>query len=174
MDPSKIYVPQEESVVEMRSEPSVSGNLTSCLDMQRSEHVTESCKEITAKIEENSPNLETGYLPMYTTQFLARYELLLSEGELKALKYLFAAKRFNVDNPPYQAWLVLKRASLPIAEQEVMGRVDIFYILLHCILNQIIIQVLASHTPRNVQKRQRTKKESLPEGAARYLPNYTE
>ena len=93
---------------------------------------------------------------------------------MKALESLFAAKRFNVDNPPYQAWLVLKRASLPTAEQEVMGQVDIFYILLHCILNQIIIQVLASHTPRNVQKRKRTKKESLPEGAARYLPNSPE
>ena len=51
MDPSKIYVPQEESVVEMRSEPSVSGNLTSCLDMQKSEHVTETFKEITAKVD---------------------------------------------------------------------------------------------------------------------------
>ena len=49
-----------------------------------------------------------------------------------------------------------------------------FYILLYYILNQIIIQVLASHTPRNVQKRKRTKKESLPEGAARYLPNSPE
>ena len=123
MDPSKIYVPQEESVVKMRSEPTVNGNLTSCPDMQRSEHVAESCKEITAKIEENSPTLDTGDLPMYTPRFLARYELLLSEGELKAFESLFAAKRFNVDNPPYQTWLVLKLASLPIAEQEVMGQV---------------------------------------------------
>ena len=55
-----------------------------------------------------------------------------------------------------------------------MGVNGIFYILFHCILNQMIIQVLASDTPRNVQKRKRTKKESLPEGAARYLPNSSE
>ena len=64
MDPSNIYVPQEETVAEMRSEPSVSGNLTSCLDMQRSEHVTETFKEITAKVEENTPTLDTGDLPV--------------------------------------------------------------------------------------------------------------
>ena len=142
--------------------------------MQRSEHVTECCKKITAKVEENSPALDNGDLPMYIPQFLARYELLLSEGELKSFESLSAAKRFNVDNPPYQAWLVLKRASLPIAEQEVMGQVDIFYILLHCILNQIIIKVLTPHTPKNVQKRKKTKKESLPKGAAGYLPNSPE
>ena len=126
MDPSKIYVPQEKSGIRMKSEPIVSVTLTSCHDMQRSEHVTEACKEITAKEEENSPNLDTVDtvdLPMYTPWFLARYELLLSEGELKAFESLFAAKRFNVDNPPYQAWLVLKLASLSIAEQEVMGQV---------------------------------------------------
>ena len=55
-----------------------------------------------------------------------------------------------------------------------MGQVDIFYILLHCILNQIIIKVNACHTPRNVQKRKRTQKESLPKGAVRYLPNSSE
>ena len=107
----------------MKSEPSVSVTLTFCHNMQRSEHVTETCKEITAKVEEKSPTLDTGDLPMYTPRFLARYELLLSEGELKAFESLFAAKRFNVDNPPYQAWLVLKLASLPIAEQEVIGQV---------------------------------------------------
>ena len=123
MDPSKIYVPQEESVVRMKSEPSVSVTLTSCLDMQRSEHVTETFKEITTKVEENTPTLDTGDLPVYTPRFLARYELLLSEGELKSFESLFAAKRFNVDDPTYQAWLVLKLASLPIAEQEVMGQV---------------------------------------------------
>ena len=37
------------------------------------------------------------------------------------------------------------------------------------IINRIFIQVLASHSPRNVQKRKKTKKNLLPEGAARYL-----
>ena len=118
-----MYVPQEESVVRMKSEPSVSVTQTSCLDMQRGEHVAETCKEITAEVEEKSPTLVTGDLPKFTPLFLAKYELLLSEGELETFESLFAAKRFNVDNPPYQAWLVLKLASLPIAEQEAMGQV---------------------------------------------------
>ena len=66
-------------------------------------------------------------LPKFTPRFLAKYELLLSETELETFESLFAAKRFNIDHPPFQAWLVLKRASLPISEQEAMGQV-----LLYC------------------------------------------
>ena len=51
-------------------------------------------------------------------RFLAKFELLLSETELAEFQQQFVAGNFNVDNPPYQSWLVLKRATLPAAETQ--------------------------------------------------------
>ena len=62
-------------------------------------------------------------LPKFTPRFLQKYELLLSDSEVKKFEELIAAKKFDVDNPPYQAWLVLKNASLPIAEREAVQQV---------------------------------------------------
>ena len=69
--------------------------------------------------------------------------------------------------------LVLKLASLPIAEREAVGQVlsVLCCTVLHC---RIILQVLASHTSCNVLKRKRSTRDALPDGALRYLPNSPE
>ena len=60
----------------------------------------------------------TARFPSDTPRFLAKFELLLSETELADFQQQFVAGNFNVDNPPYQSWLVLKRATLPAAETQ--------------------------------------------------------
>ena len=73
-------------------------------------------------------------LPWDTRRFLARFELLLSETELTEFQLQFASGNFNVDNPPFQSWLVLKRATLPAAETQAAEQVcaALHYTALHC------------------------------------------
>ena len=58
IDPSKIYLSQEERVVGIKSETSVVDAQTSCL-MQLSEPVEETTQETSAKIEEKNSKLVT-------------------------------------------------------------------------------------------------------------------
>ena len=62
-------------------------------------------------------------LPADTPRFLARLELLLSEEELREFQRLFASGNFTEKNPPYQAWLGLKLATLPDAENRAAEQV---------------------------------------------------
>ena len=48
----------------------------------------------------------TTRFPSDTPHFLAKFELLLSETEVADFQQQFVAGNFNVDNPPYQSWLV--------------------------------------------------------------------
>ena len=63
--------------------------------------------------------------PATTARFLARLELLLSETELAEFNQLFASGNYAETNPPYQAWLGLKRATLPAAETQAAEQVCI-------------------------------------------------
>ena len=144
MKPSQIYVSQpdpinitapkefeEERMVGMKSEPSVSDvHQTYCQFAEPG--VEDTCGEISTELEKVSPTMAPEIdLPKFMPRFLAKYELLLSETELETFESLFAAKRFNIDHPAFQAWLVLKRASLPISEQEAMGQVLLYCVVLY-------------------------------------------
>ena len=104
---------------------------------------------------------------------MAKYELLLSETELQTFEKLFAAKKFDVDNPPYQAWLVPTLASLPMGEREAVGQIlsVLCCTVLHC---GIMMQVFSSHISYNVPKRKRNTRYALTYGAPRYLTNSPE
>ena len=68
-------------------------------------------------------NNNTVSLPPFTERFLAKFELLLSEEQLDQFSQLLSSNQFSVDNPQYQAWLVLKCASLPIGERLALEQV---------------------------------------------------
>ena len=113
-------------------------------------------------------------LPQNTQRFLTGVEHLLSEKELNSFLQLFAAQQYDVDNPPYQAWLLLKCATLPQAQENALNQVCIAICNKLEHLNNMIIKVLSSHKPSCVQKRKRSGGPKLPQGSARYNPTSDE
>ena len=89
--------------------------------------------------------------PPETHRFLARLELLLSREELQFFQNLYTTSNFTEKNPPYQAWLLLKLATLPALEKEAMEK------------------VLSDNTPKNVAK---SKKKQAPLSPLEPLATY--
>jgi hypothetical protein len=65
-----------------------------------------------------------------TKRFLARFELLLSRQELDTFNSLYLAGSTEVDNIPYQSWLLLKRGLEPQLEREAAK--EVHCTALHC------------------------------------------
>ena len=76
---------------------------------------------------------DTQGLPECSPWFLAKWELVLSAEQLAKFQALYAARKFNVDNGVFQAWLLMKKASLPQAEREALQQVQTVWLtpLLH-------------------------------------------
>ena len=89
---------------------------------------------------------------------------------MNSFQQLFAAQQYDVDNPPYQAWLLLKRATLPQAQENALNQVCIAICNKLEHLNNMIIKVLSSHKPSCVQKQKCSGGPKLPQGSARYNP----
>ena len=105
----------------------------------------------------SSPTInEEVTLPAFTPRFLKQFELLLTESQLEQFEQLFNEKLFEVENPQFQAWLLLKHASLPIEERNALK------------------EMLSARMPKNIPKRKKRKGPSLPTGAHRYVPNSPE
>ena len=81
--------------------------------------------------------------------------LLLSEETAEEFNKLFADRNLDVQEPLYQAWLVLKNASLPTEAQALK-------------------KVLEDHTASNIPKKKTNRKRNLPQGPARYDPSSPE
>ena len=76
---------------------------------------------------------DTQGLPECSPWFLAKWELVLSAEQLGKFNSLYAARKFDVDNAVYQAWLGRKKASLPQAEREALQQVQtVLHRTLHC------------------------------------------
>ena len=76
---------------------------------------------------------DTQGLPECSPWFLAKWELVLSAEQLTKFRSLFEARKFDVDNAVYQAWLFMKKASLPQAEREALQQVQtVLHRTLHC------------------------------------------
>ena len=73
---------------------------------------------------------DTHQLPECSPWFLAKWELVLSAEQLGKFNSLYAARKFEVDNAVFQAWLGMKKASLPQAEREALQQVHTVW--LHC------------------------------------------
>ena len=78
--------------------------------------------------------LEDFKLPDSSQCFLDKFELLLSEAEVKTFNHLYLTGNFMEPKIPYQSWLVLERDLEPVREREV------------------IEDVIISHTPRKIEK----------------------
>ena len=75
---------------------------------------------------------------------LNKYEvLLLTPEQVSEFNRHFTERSLDIMEPLFQAWLVLKNASLPTESQ-------------------------ALHTSTNIPKKKTTRKRNLPEGPARY------
>ena len=94
-------------------------------------------------------------LPVFTPRFLSKFELLLSESEVNTFNSMFAAGKKS-ENVIYNAWEMMKIATLPIEEK------------------QALTEILASNTPKNIKKRAKRSSGKTPEGVARYLPTSKE
>ena len=76
---------------------------------------------------------DTQGLPKFSPWFLAKWELVLSAEQLSKFNSLYAARKFDVDNGVFQAWLLMKKASLPQAEREALQQVHTVWLTpLHC------------------------------------------
>ena len=83
---------------------------------------------------------------------LQKYELvMLSTQTVQEFQSMFIEKKVEFNEPLFQAWLVLKNASLPTEQQ-------------------MIKTVLNDHLAFDVQKKKTQRKRKLPEGPARYDP----
>lgn len=111
--------------------PSFQENITSALGSIKSEEIVgqQSGINVAAKEKELSDKLGddmgllVSKLPQFTPRFLAKFELLLSEDQIATFNKLFVSKEFKIDNPQYQAWLTLKKASLPLEERNAVEQV---------------------------------------------------
>ena len=94
-------------------------------------------------------------LPVFTPRFLSKFELLLSETEIDTFNSMFAAGKKS-DNVIYNAWEMMKIATLPIEEK------------------QALTETLAKNTPKDIKKRGKRSSGKIPKGVARYLPTSEE
>ena len=84
---------------------------------------------------------------------LLKYEvLLLTKNQIEEFNQLFNERNLSSAEPLFQAWLVLKNASLPTEDQALQN-------------------VLQSHTASNVPKKKTAIRRNLPIGPGRYNPS---
>ena len=97
-----------------------------------------------------SPSNQLKSLPTFTvddrlTQLNKFEVLLLTPSQISEFNKLYEEKKFDVLEPLFRSWLILKLASIP-SEAEALRR------------------VLTKHTSSNVPKRKNQRKENLPVG----------
>ena len=100
-----------------------------------------------------SPSNQLKSLPTFTvddrlTQLNKFEVLLLTPSQISEFNKLYEEKKFDVLEPLFRSWLILKLASIP-SEAEALRR------------------VLTKHTSSNVPKRKNQRKENLPVGPVR-------
>ena len=93
--------------------------------------------------------------PKFSKRQLSTFEgVFLTEEQVKRCEEMFLAK-VKSSNPIFLAWKALKVASLPTEEEAVEV-------------------VLASHTPRNIEKRKARSGRKVPDGPGRFNPTSQE
>ena len=84
---------------------------------------------------------------------LLKYEvLLLTQNQIAEFNQLFSERKLSSADHLFQAWLILKNASLPTEAQALQN-------------------VLQSHTASNIPKKKTAVRRNLPSGPARYNPS---
>jgi hypothetical protein len=81
--------------------------------------------------------------------------LLLTLEQISEFNRHFTERNLDIMEPLFQAWLILKNASLPTESQALQ-------------------EVIANHTATNIPKKKTTRKRNLPDGPARYDINSQE
>ena len=100
---------------------------------------------------------DTQGLPEFSPWFLAKWELVLSAEQLSKFNSLYAARKFDVDNGVFQAWLLMKKASLPQAEREALQQVQTVWLTPQLTLTTLVLP----HCTVGEQKCQLTTRTSM-------------
>ena len=85
----------------------------------------------TGQVTTSTSSTETVTLPNANSRFLAKFELLLTEEQVKLCEATFASGG-KIESPVYSAWEILKKATLPAMEHDALEEVikwrDLLYI----------------------------------------------
>ena len=76
----------------------------------------------TGQVTTSTSSTETLTLPYANSQFLAKFELLLTEEQVKLCEATFASGG-KIESPVYSAWEILKQATLPAMEHDALKEV---------------------------------------------------
>ena len=189
MTPSMVYAQPEEQML-VQDQPQHQAEEVREKGGRKGQECADSDQEglLDMVVKESEPDIESSSVPLQCadSRFLSRYELLLSKEETRFCQEKWAGGE-SLDHPVYKAWEALKQGSLTTEElqsqQEKLVQNKQKELkegqekkkhqereVCRALEEQAGTEVLAEHTPKNIEIVKRKGGAKMPEGVDRFLP----